>query len=104
VVVARDGGDVAGVLALFGRAGRSRLERLRLMGAPMAQGTGPAGRLPGREAQVAGAFAQALADVRGPRPATLELEECPGRPPLGRRCCRRAGRAGRGRRSCPVRP
>jgi CelD/BcsL family acetyltransferase involved in cellulose biosynthesis len=73
VVVARDGGDVAGVLALFGRAGRSRLERLRLMGAPMAQGTGPVA-VPGREAQVAGAFAQALADVRGPRPATLELE------------------------------
>jgi CelD/BcsL family acetyltransferase involved in cellulose biosynthesis len=73
VLVARDCDEVAGVLALFGQAGRSGLERLRVMGAPMAQGTGPLA-LPGREAQAARAFAQALAQVRRPRPATLELE------------------------------
>ena len=72
VAVARDGDEVGGVLALFGRVGPTRLERLQLMGAPMAQGTSPLA-VPGREAEAARAFAEVLAVVRGPRPATLEL-------------------------------
>jgi CelD/BcsL family acetyltransferase involved in cellulose biosynthesis len=72
ILVARDAGSVAGVLALWAQRTRSGVERLRVMGAPLAQGAGPVA-LPGREAAVAAAFATALHGLR-PRPATLEFE------------------------------
>ncbi len=73
MLVARDGAATVGVMALYRVAGRSGLQRLLVMGAAAAQGTGPV-MAAGREAEVAAAFAEALSGVRGPRPATLELQ------------------------------
>ena len=76
VLAARDGdGAVAGVLGLFGERTRTGGERLRLLGAPLAQGGAPLGA-PGREREVAAAFAAALAGMR-PVAAALELEGVP---------------------------
>ncbi|HEX8105976.1 MAG TPA: GNAT family N-acetyltransferase [Solirubrobacteraceae bacterium] len=72
-LVARDGAHIAGLFALYATRTPTGLERLRVLGAAMAQGTGPVA-LPGREPEVARAFAEALALRRGPRPATLELQ------------------------------
>lgn len=71
-LVARDRGRVAGLIALYAERTPTGMERLRVMGAPLAQGTG-AVMVPGREPEVARAFAHALAAAR-PRFATLELE------------------------------
>jgi CelD/BcsL family acetyltransferase involved in cellulose biosynthesis len=72
VLLARDADGPAGVLALWAQRTRSGVERLRILGAPLTQGTGPAAR-PGMERAVARGFAEALASLR-PRPATLELD------------------------------
>ena len=76
VLAARDdAGAVVGVLGLFGERTPTGGERLRLLGAPLAQGMAPLA-VAGREAEVAAAFAGALAVLR-PLPATLELEGVP---------------------------
>lgn len=76
VLIARDGSEPVGILALWAQRTRSGVERLRIMGAEFAQGTAPVVR-PGQEPRVFRCFATALAELR-PRPATLELDGVPG--------------------------
>lgn len=76
ILAASDGPGLAGVLGLYGQRGPGGLHRLRLLGASLAQGTAPLAAA-GREVEVAGAFATALAALTDPRPATLEFEGTP---------------------------
>ncbi len=76
VLVAYEGEELVGLLALYGRRERTGLERLRIMGAADAQGTSPLAR-PGREREVGRVLGEELAALRGPRAVILDFEGVP---------------------------